>query len=119
MFSLSTDFKLNIFRGLVFFIHLCYLALFFGIAYFDERYVNGLNSFIQLGVSLFLFIRFFPLKTSHDLTKLDIFIIFYCSTLLLLNIAVTQVYHNIILPINKIEKYALTNLVDIVPFINK
>lgn len=119
MFSLSTDLKLNIFRGVVFFIHLCYLALFFGVAYFDETYVNGLNSFIQLGVSLFLFIRFFPLKTTHDLTKLDIFIIFYCSTLLLLNIAITQIYHNIIVPINKIEKYALPNLVDTVQSIHE
>lgn len=91
--------QLLIFRITVIFIHISYLAIFFGIAFLDKKYVEILNVIIQLSVTMFLIIRFFPLRTTHELTKLDVSIIFYCATFLLLNIVLVQVYRLILLPL--------------------
>jgi hypothetical protein len=90
--------QLLIFRITVIFIHISYLAIFFGIAFLDKKYIEILNVVIQLSVTMFLIIRFFPLRTTHELTKLDISIIFYCATFLLLNVVVVQLYNLILLP---------------------
>jgi hypothetical protein len=91
--------QLFIFTISVMFIHISYLAIFFGVAYLDKRYVEILNVFIQLSVTLFLIVRFFPLKSTHELTKLDVSIIFYCATFLFLNIVLVQLYNLILLPL--------------------
>jgi hypothetical protein len=105
--------QLLIFRITVIFIHISYLAIFFGIAFLDKKYIEILNVIIQLSVTIFLIIRFFPLRTTHELTKLDISIIFYCATFLLLNIVLVQLYRLILLPLGidtqSINNYILDN----------
>jgi len=76
----------------IFFIHAVYLAIFFGIVIFDEKYIRIFSTLIQLWVCIFLIIRFFPYYKTHILTSLDVNIIFYCATFLLLNVVVTEVY---------------------------
>jgi 4-amino-4-deoxy-L-arabinose transferase-like glycosyltransferase len=88
----STDFNHLLFKGSIIFIHIAYLALFFGILYIDESYIRYFSTFIQLGVCLFLIIRFFPLRKSHEVTKLDVSIIFYCATFLLMNVVFIELY---------------------------
>lgn len=90
--------QLLIFRITLMFITISYLAIFFGIAFLDKKYVEILNVITQLSVTMFLIIRFFPLRTTHQLTKLDVSIIFYCATFLLLNVVLVQVYNLILLP---------------------
>lgn len=90
--------QLLIFRITLMFITISYLAIFFGIAFLDKKYVEILNVITQLSVTMFLIIRFFPLRTTHELTKLDVSIIFYCATFLLLNVVLVQVYNLILLP---------------------
>ena len=90
--------QLLIFRITLMFITISYLAIFFGIAFLDKKYVEILNVITQLSVTMFLVFRFFPLRTTHELTKLDVSIIFYCATFLLLNVVLVQVYNLILLP---------------------
>jgi hypothetical protein len=97
----NTDFNHLLFKGSIILIHIAYLALFFGILYIDESYIHYFSTFIQFIVCLFLMIRFFPLRKSHEVTKLDVSIIFYCATFLLMNVVFIELY--IILPRNIIS----------------
>jgi hypothetical protein len=88
------DRKLLAFSATIFFIHLAYLAIFFGVAIINEIYLKYLSTLVQLGVCLFLGYRFFPLKQIDVITKLDRSIIFYCATFLLLNVVLVEVYNS-------------------------
>jgi len=85
---------LALFKFSILFIHIAYVAAFFGIAYINQTYVRYFSTFIQFVVSLFLIIRFSPFKKTYEITKLDVSIIFYCATFLLLNVFVTEIYEN-------------------------
>jgi len=87
---------LKLFTISILLIHVAYVAVFFGILYIDPRYIQNFSTLIQLVVCLFLIYRFSPLRKSHDLTQLDVSIIFYCATFLLLNVVLVELYHNLI-----------------------
>lgn len=81
-----------IFNGLVLLVHISYLALFYGIISIDQKYIRNFSTLIQFVVCLVLIYRFFPYRTTYVLTPLDISIIFYCATFLLLNVVSTELY---------------------------
>ena len=88
-----TETNLYLFRGAVLFIHLLYLAAFFGVVLIDERYVRNFSTVVQLGVCVFLIYRFFPYyRTTYALTALDVSVIFFCATFMLLNVVSVEVY---------------------------
>lgn len=91
-----SDFNLNFFFGTVFLIHILYLAVFLGLLAINEKYIRNFSTLVQLGVCLFLIYRFFPYYKSYSLTKLDVSVIFYCSTFLLLNVVITEIYTSFI-----------------------
>jgi hypothetical protein len=93
------DHKFLFFSATIIFIHLAYLAIFFGVAVISEVYLRGLSALVQLGVCLFLIYRFFPLKEIDVLTKLDRSIIFYCATFLLLNVVLVEIYNTFWTPL--------------------
>jgi hypothetical protein len=94
----TIEFNNYIFKISIILIHIAYLAFFFGILYIDEAYIHYFSTFIQFGVCMFLIVRFFPLRKSHEVTKLDVSIIFYCATFLLMNVVFIEIYN--ILPRN-------------------
>jgi len=94
----NTEFNHLLFTGSIIFIHIAYLAVFLGILYIDESYIRAFSTCIQFGVCMFLIVRFFPLRKSHEVTQLDVSIIFYCATFLLMNVVFIEVYS--ILPRN-------------------
>ena len=96
--------KLYAFQGIVFLIHLSYLALFFGIAIVDETYVRLFSTLVQFTVCLFLIYKCFPYRKIEPFTKLDHSIIFYCATFLLMNVVAIEVYKSFVLP-----AYAVTS----------
>ena len=91
--------ELHLFQGTLILMHLAYLAIFFGILYLNQTYLRIFSAFIQLGVCLFLIIRFSPFKKSHEITKLDVSIIFYCATFLLMNVVLVELYTYVYLPL--------------------
>ena len=74
-------------------IHVAYLAVFFGIIYIDESYIRIFSTIIQFIVCTFLIIRFFPFQKMYEITKLDVSIIFYCATFLLMNVVFVELYN--------------------------
>lgn len=100
----NLELKLSIFNYSVLFVHIAYLAIFFGIIYVNERYIRNFSTFIQFGVCIFLITRFSPFNKTHEITKLDVYIIFYCATFLLMNVVAIEMY-NIIASNTNIHKY--------------
>jgi hypothetical protein len=88
------DHKFLFFSGIIIFIHLAYLAIFFGIVIINEIYLKNLSTLVQFGVCLFLIFRFSPITKIDVLTKLDRSIIFYCATFLLLNVVLVEIYNS-------------------------
>ena len=74
-------------------IHVAYLAVFFGIIYIDESYIRIFSTIIQFIVCIFLIIRFSPFRKVYEITKLDVSIIFYCATFLLMNVVFVEIYN--------------------------
>jgi hypothetical protein len=89
---------LYLFSGTVFFLHLAYIAVFFGVVLFDVGYLRRLSTVVQLGVCLFLMWRFFPLRTMREITHLDRSIIFYCATFLFMNVTAVEAYKTFVIP---------------------
>jgi len=87
------ELKLSLFNSSIIFIHFTYLAVFFGILYINQTYIRYFSTFIQLVVSIFLIVRFFPWRKTHEITKLDVSIIFYCATFLLMNVVLVEIYN--------------------------
>ena len=87
------DFNHYLFKISIILINISYFAVFFGILYIDESYIRNFSTFIQLVVCIFLIIRFFPLRKTHQLTRLDVSIIFYSATLLFMNVVFVELYH--------------------------
>lgn len=85
--------NLMFFRGAVLLIHVLYLAAFFGVVLINERYVRNFSTVVQFGVCLFLIYRFFPYyHTTYVLTALDVSVIFFCATFMLLNVVAIEFY---------------------------
>lgn len=87
-----TETHARFFSATVLFLHILYLTLFFGVVALNETYVHNFSTVIQFGVCLFLIYRFFPYKTRYVLTRLDVSVIFYCATFLLLNVVSIELY---------------------------
>jgi len=87
------------FTGTVLFIHLAYVAIYFGIIFIDEIYLRNFSTLVQLGVCLFLIYRFSPWQKLDVLTHFDRSIIFYCATFLLLNVVSIEVYRAFVIPV--------------------
>lgn len=106
----SIEFQNTIFSSIIVFMHVFYLAIFLGIRHIDEKYIKFLSTIIQLGVCIFLIVRFFPLHKIREITKLDVSIIFYCATFLLLNVVLVEISR--IFP--QTRKYtSLNNITDV------
>ena len=80
-------------------IHLAYVAIYFGILFIDQIYLRNLSTLIQLGVCLFLIVRFSPWRKVDIFTPFDRTVIFYCATFLLLNVVAIEAYHAFVVPI--------------------
>jgi hypothetical protein len=87
----NIEFQNLIFTTTILILHVIYFAFFLGIRYINEKYIRWLSTFIQLGVCIFLIIRFFPLYKIRELTNLDVSIIFYCATFLLMNVVLVEI----------------------------
>jgi len=87
-----------LFSGTILFLHIAYLAIFFGVVFFDVAYLRKLSTAVQLGVCLFLIWRFFPLRTMREITQLDRSIIFYCATFLFMNVTAVEAYKTFVVP---------------------
>ena len=98
MYIIYMEHGLYIFSGTVLFLHLAYLAIFFGVVLLDIAYLRKLSTFVQLGVCLFLIWRFSPLRTMREITHLDRSIIFYCATFLFMNVTAVEAYKTFVIP---------------------
>ena len=87
-----------LFSGTVLFLHIAYLAIFFGVVLFDVAHLRRLSTAVQFGVCLFLIWRFFPLRTMREITRLDRSIIFYCATFLFMNVTAVEAYKAFVIP---------------------
>jgi len=88
----SEEINHSIFKISILLTYIAYFLGFFGILYIDDSYIRAFSTFIQFSVCIFLMIRFFPLRKTYDVTKLDVSIIFYCATFLLINVVFIEVY---------------------------
>jgi hypothetical protein len=91
-FIYMTDYNVYLFNGIVALVYIGYIAVFAGIVTIDKTYIRNFSILIQLGVCLFLIYRFFPYYKTHVLTRLDVSIIYYCATFMLLNVVITEAY---------------------------
>lgn len=92
--------KLYLFQGSVFFIHLAYIAIFFGIVLINESYLRNFSTLIQFGVCLFIIYKCFPFNEKLEyFTRFDRSVIFYCATFLLMNVVAIEVYKSFVIPI--------------------
>lgn len=106
----NIEFHNTIFTTTILILHVIYFAFFLGIRCINEKYIGFLSTFIQFGVCVFLIIRFFPLHKIREITKLDVSIIFYCATFLLLNVVLVEISR--IFP--QTQKYtSLNNITDL------
>ena len=94
-----------LFHGTIIFLHIAYLAIFFGVVFFDVAYLRILSTLVQVIVCLFLIWRFSPLRTVRKITPLDVSIIFYCATFLFMNVTAIEAYNTFVLPF--ISRYQL------------
>lgn len=102
----NIEFHNTIFTTIILILHVIYFAFFLGIRYINEKYIRFLSTFIQFGVCIFLIIRFFPLYKIREITKLDVSIIFYCATFLLMNVVLVEI-NNMLPP--QTQKYSPLN----------
>jgi len=70
-------------------LYLMYFLIFFGLFNINKEYTRLLSSFIQLGICLFLIIRFNPFR-KHELREFDGVIIFGSAMFLLANLGITE-----------------------------
>lgn len=87
-----------LFSGTVLFLHIAYLAIFFGVVLFDVDHLRILSTAVQVVVCLFLIWRFSPLRTVQKITPLDVSIIFYCATFLFMNVTAVEAYKTFVIP---------------------
>jgi hypothetical protein len=70
-------------------LYLMYFLIFFGLFNINKEYTRLLGNFIQLGICLFLIIRFNPFR-KHELREFDSVIIFGSAMFLLANLGITE-----------------------------
>jgi hypothetical protein len=72
------------------FIHIGYLAVFFGIFATIPTFIKYLNFGIQFILCFFLMIRFHPFREKYHLKKIDIMFIFGSAVLLFTNLVLVE-----------------------------
>jgi len=70
-------------------LYLMYFLVFFGLFNINKEYTRLFSNFIQLGICLFLIIRFNPFR-KHELREFDGDIIFGSAMFLLANLGITE-----------------------------
>ncbi len=70
-------------------LYLMYFLIFFGLFNISPEYTRLFSNFIQLGICLFLIIRFNPFR-QHELREFDGTIIFGSAMFLLANLGITE-----------------------------
>ena len=79
---------------LLFWFHVTYFAVIFGIVTLDIHLLNSFNVFMHSLVCIFLILRFNPLRDKNKLRPNDSNIIFSSSLFLLLNMGIVEVIKN-------------------------
>ena len=77
----------------LFWFHIIYFLVVFGIITLDMALLNSFNVIIHTIVCLFLIARFNPLREKNTLRAIDSRIIFSSSLFLLLNMTVIELIH--------------------------
>ena len=76
---------------LLFWFHIIYFSVIFGIMTLDIHLLNSFNVFIHSIVCLVLILRFNPLREKNRLRENDSHIIFSSSLFLLLNMGIVEI----------------------------
>jgi len=82
---MSSTTKPFIYFGSLFVIYLFYALVFIGVLSTVPKYVYIWNSIVQIGICVFLMVRYNPFRKTYKLDIYDAKMIFGASTLLLLN----------------------------------
>lgn len=78
---------------ILFWFHITYFSVIFGIVTLDIHLLNLFNIFIHTLICVFLIMRFNPFRDTNKLRPSDSSIIFSSSLFLLLNMGVIEVIH--------------------------
>jgi|LauGreDrversion4_1035100.scaffolds.fasta_scaffold08486_2 hypothetical protein len=73
------------------FIHIGYLAVFFGVFATLPTLVNYLNVAVQFFLCFFLMIRFHPFRETYNLKPMDIMFIFGSAFILFTNLVLVEI----------------------------
>lgn len=84
------DYLGDYYLTIIFWFHIVYFAVIFGIVTIDIYLLNSFNIFIHTLVCIFLIARFNPLRDKNTLRPADSQIIFSSSLFLLLNMSVIE-----------------------------
>jgi hypothetical protein len=84
------DYFGHYYLAIIFWFHVVYFAVIFGIVTIDIYLLNSFNIFIHTMVCIFLIARFNPLRDKNTLRPTDSQIIFSSSLFLLLNMSVIE-----------------------------
>ena len=84
------DFAGDYYLSIIFWFHIIYFAVIFGIVALDIALLNSFNVFIHTMVCIFLILRFNPLREKNRLRENDSRIIYSSSLFLLLNMGVIE-----------------------------
>jgi hypothetical protein len=85
------DYAGDYYLYIIFWFHLIYFSVIFGIMTLDIHLLNSFNIFIHTMVCVFLILRFNPLREKNRLRENDSRIIYSSSLFLLLNMGVVEI----------------------------
>lgn len=89
------DIKIYSYMAVILLLHVLYIMIFVGMGNINKAFVEKLNTFVQISIGVFLFVKFFPLR-QHKLEPGDGAIIFGCSTFILTNVGVNALVMRLI-----------------------
>lgn len=79
---------------LLFWFHITYFAVIFGIITLDVHLLNSFNILMHSLICIFLILRFNPFRGKNSLRPNDSMIIFSSSLFLLLNMGILEIINN-------------------------
>jgi hypothetical protein len=85
--------KKPVYMGSLFILHFVYILITIGVIQYTPQIISNLNIFIQIFISVFLMIKFFPFR-KHELKEFDSTIIFGSAIFLLTNLGFTEYLTN-------------------------
>lgn len=115
---MSSTNKPFIYFGSLFIIYLFYALVFVGVLSTVPKYVYIWNTIVQIGICVFLMVRYHPFRKTYKLDIYDAKMIFGASTLLLLNfISIPLAIKNIFTDVSNTTQTKIqsvgTNIMDI------